>query len=167
MLLQEQLPSLIRTAETLKVKGLAEVSTGSEGQAPAPPAPPVPQQQQQAPSVQQQAATQQQQQQHPQYAQHPPGSAVPQSIPLSMVAPTIADSPELQKQVSAARRRPPAAGPAQERDGTRCFLWGPAVSESDPIALQTWPNGRHTVRRLAGHRNDVGVPGQVDRNMTD
>ncbi|KAF0295181.1 Protein bric-a-brac 2 [Amphibalanus amphitrite] len=90
---QEQLPSLIRTAETLKVKGLAEVSTGSEGQAP-----PVPQ----GPPVQppQPAPPQPQPPQpHPQFAQHPAGAAVPQSIPLSMVAPTIADSSELQKQV--------------------------------------------------------------------
>ncbi|XP_043233802.1 uncharacterized protein LOC122387555 isoform X1 [Amphibalanus amphitrite] len=123
---QEQLPSLIRTAETLKVKGLAEVSTGSEGQAPPVPQGPPVQPPQPAPPPQQPP------QPHPQFAQHPAGAAVPQSIPLSMVAPTIADSSELQKQV---RQRAIVPQPMMAMIGSPLAMpktWGGQMLETRP-----------------------------------
>ena len=117
------------------MKGLAEVSTSSEGQPPpVPQGPPLQPPPQQAPPPPPPPPPPQQ---HPQFAQHPPGSAVPQSIPLSMVAPAIADSPELQKQVSPAPLPPP---PATERDGTRwdALFVGTGTPESGPIGLRTW-----------------------------
>ncbi|XP_037091744.1 uncharacterized protein LOC119111954 [Pollicipes pollicipes] len=111
---QEQLPSLIRTAETLKVKGLAEVSTGSEGQqAPAAQGPPV------AP---------------PPPPPPPPVSNVPPSIPMTMVAPSMVESPELLKQV---RQRALAPQPMMSMMGAPMAMqktWGGQMLETRPSA---------------------------------